>query len=146
MNDALGNTAHTISFNNCIQECAASNAIISQTLSPVPFQISYSVTTPVSILSFMMHTDSVGMAHSNIMFCGVKNYSTGLTWLTVLTPADPLTQNFELQVTTNNYNLANTYSVSLLVKFANLDYPATLTQVLTVTLIHPCKTTMISTS
>ena len=76
----------------------------------------------------------------------LKVYSTGLPWLTVLTPVDPLTENFQLQVTTNDYTLAGTYSVSILVAFANTAYPATLTQILSVTLLHPCKTTMISTT
>jgi hypothetical protein len=61
------------------------------------------------------------------MLCGVKKYSTGLAWLTVITPADPLTQNFLLQVTTNDYTKANIYSVSLVVTFVNASYPSTIT-------------------
>ena len=80
------------------------------------------------------------------MVCGIKTYSTGLAWLTVLAPADPLTQNFQLQVTTNDYTLAGTYSVSIVVAFANSNYTSTLTQTLSVTLLHPCKTTTISTT
>ena len=67
----------------------------------------------------MMNTDTVGVAKTSPLMCGLKSYSTGLAWLTVVTPADPLTQNFKLQVTTNNYALANTYSVSIVVTFAN---------------------------
>ena len=93
-----------------------------------------------------MNTDTTGVAQSSPLFCGVKSYSTGLTWLTVLTPADPLTQNFKLQVTTNNYALANTHSVSIVVSFANTNYPSTIAQTLAVTLLHPCKTTVITTS
>ena len=91
-----------------------------------------------------MHTDSVGQTHSSLTHCGVKSYSTGLAWLTVLTPADPLTEKFQLQVTTDDYLLASTHTVNLVVTFANLCYPATLTQTLYVTLFHPCKATVIN--
>jgi hypothetical protein len=60
-------------------------------LLPVPFQIDYSVTTPVTILYFMMHNDSVGQANTNNLSCGVKTYTTDKAWLTVLAPADPMT-------------------------------------------------------
>ena len=93
-----------------------------------------------------MNTDTTGVAQSSLMFCGVKSYSTGLTWLSVLTPTNPLIENFELQVTTNDYALANTYTVSIVVTFANATYPSTITQNLSVTLLHPCKTTVITTS
>ena len=94
-----------------------------------------------------MNTDTTGVAQSSPMLCGIKTYSTGLSWLTVLAPADPLTQNFQLRVTTNDYTLAGTYSVSIVVAFTNaVYYPATLTQTLSVTLLHPCKTTTISTT
>ena len=93
----------------------------------------------------MMNADSEGTAFSNPLLCGIKTYSTGLSWLTVLAPADPLTQNFQLRITTNDYTLAGTYSVSIVVAFTNaVYYPATLTQTLSVTLLHPCKTTSIS--
>ena len=94
----------------------------------------------------MMNADSAGTAFSNPLQCGIKIYSTGLSWLTVLAHADLLTQNFQLRVTTNDYNLAGTYSVSLAVAFANAAFPATLTQTVSVTLLHPCKTTTISTT
>ena len=94
----------------------------------------------------MMNADSAGQAASNSMKCGLKTYSTGFSWLTVLAPADPLTQNFQLQVTTNDYTLAGTYSVNIVVAFANTCFPATLAQTLSVTLLHPCKTTTISSS
>ena len=95
---------------------------------------------------FLMNADSAGTDSSNPLQCGIKSYSTGLTWLTVLAPADPLTQNFQLRVTTNDYNLAGTYSVSIVVAFANTAFPSTITQTLSVTLLHPCKTTTISTT
>ena len=75
----------------------------------------------------MMNTDTTGVAQSSPMLCGIKTYSTGLSWLTVLAPADPLTQNFQLRVTTNDYTLAGTYSVSISVAFANTAYPSTIT-------------------
>ena len=92
----------------------------------------------------MMNADSAGQAAINPMKCGLKTYSTGLAWLSVLSPANPLTQNFQLQVTTNDYTLAETYSVNIVVAFANACFPATLAQTLSVTLLHPCKTTTIS--
>ena len=75
----------------------------------------------------MMNTDTVGVAKNSPMLCGLKKFSTGLIWLTVKVPSDPSNQNFELQVTTNNYTLANTYSVSLGVSFDNANYPSTIT-------------------
>ena len=80
------------------------------------------------------------------MQCGLKSYSTGLPWLTVLTPPDPNKQFFELQVTTNDYKLASTHSVKLEVTFADPNFLSTITQTLFVTLLHPCKTTIIETS
>ena len=78
------------------------------------------------------------------MLCGIKSYSTGLPWLTVLVPTDPLTQNFELQVTTNDYNLTGITSVSLVVTFADVNLTQSITETLSVTLLHPSKTTIIS--
>jgi hypothetical protein len=94
----------------------------------------------------MMNEDSAGNAISNPLLCGLKTYLTSFAWLTDLSPADPLSENFSLQVTTNEYNLANTYSFSIVVAFANTFYPATITQTLSVTLLHPCKTTTITTT
>ena len=92
-----------------------------------------------------MNTDTAGVTLGLPMVCGIKTYSTGLSWLKVVAPADPLTQNFELQVTTNDYNLAGTYSVNIVVAFANTSYPSILTQTLSVTLLHPCIVTTITT-
>lgn len=80
------------------------------------------------------------------MICGVKTYSTGLPWLSVLTPADPATQNFELQVYTNDPLLTGTYTVSLVINFADTKLLQTLTQTLEVTLLHPCIVTSITTA
>jgi len=57
------------------------------------YQITYN-TEASTILSFMMNSDSAGDAASNAMLCGTKEYATGKTWLSVTTPADPLTQQF----------------------------------------------------
>jgi len=68
--------------------------INSQTLtSPLTYQITHS-TAASTVLSFTMNSDSAGTAASNPMLCGTKAYLTGKTWLSVTTPADPLTQQF----------------------------------------------------
>jgi hypothetical protein len=91
-----------------------------------------------------MHQDTKGISFSNNMICEVKTYSTGLPWLSVYTPANPLTQNLELRVTTNDKLLAGTYTVSLLVGFARTDLTMTLTETFSVTLITPCAETVVS--
>ena len=63
-------------------------------------------------------------------FCGLKTYSTGLPWLTVLAPADPLTQDFQLQVSTNDFNLAGNHPVNITVAFANAGYSSKIIQTL----------------
>jgi hypothetical protein len=90
-----------------------------------------------------MNSDTVGAALSSPMVCGLKAYSTGFSWLTVLSPADPLSQTFELQVNTNDFNLADTFKVDLLISFTNTSYTSTLTQTLYVKLLHPCTSTVI---
>jgi hypothetical protein len=91
-----------------------------------------------------MHQDSAGITQNNNMVCEVKTYSTGLPWLSVYQPADPLTQNFELRVTTNDYTLAGTHAVSLVVGFARSDLTMTLTQTFNVILISPCAETIVT--
>jgi hypothetical protein len=59
----------------------------------------------------------MGEYYNSPMFCGVKKYETGFSWLTIVIPNDPSNEQFKLQVTTNDYKLANTYSVSLVVTF-----------------------------
>jgi len=49
------------------------------------------VPTLSTILTFPMHTDTVGDAKSNPIYCGVKKYTINITWLTIVTPSDPLT-------------------------------------------------------
>ena len=58
---------------------------------PSAYQIRFSVTTPQTILAFPLHQDSISISRSNSMLCEVKTYSTGLAWLSVYQPADPLT-------------------------------------------------------
>jgi len=93
-----------------------------------------------------MNEDNIGTMFTNPMQCGVKTYATDYAWLSVLTPADPATQQFQLQIATNDYTLATTYTVNLVINFANPLYLSTLTQTLSLTLLHPCKITLITTS
>jgi len=92
----------------------------------------------------MMNEDTTGLTLGLPMYCGIKTYATGLPWLKVVAPDDPLTQKFQLQVTTNDYNLAGTYSVNIVVAFANKSYPSILTQTISITLLHPCNLTTIT--
>jgi hypothetical protein len=80
------------------------------------------------------------------MICEVKTYSTGYSWLSVYQPTDPANENFELRVTTNDYNLATTHTVNLVVGFSRTDLTMTFTQTFDITLHHPCKTTVITTN
>ncbi len=80
------------------------------------------------------------------MICEVKTYTTGYPWLSVYKPADPANENFELRVSTNDYNLAGTHPVNLVVGFSRSDLTMTLTQTFSVILHHPCKKTVITTS
>jgi len=93
-----------------------------------------------------MNTDSAGEAAGNPVLCGVKSYSTGKTWLSISTPADPATQQFQLKISTNDYTLATTHTISLVISFTNTIWPGTLTEQLTLILLHPCKKTIITTS
>ena len=93
-----------------------------------------------------MNQDSVGISQTNDMICEFKTYATDKTWLTVLPPADPLTGSFQLQVTTNDYLLAGTYMVNMVVGFVTPAFTQTITETFTVTLLHPCKTTLLTTS
>jgi PKD repeat protein len=49
-------------------------------------------------------------------------------------------------VTTNDYTLAGTHTVNLIVGFENIDFKMTLTETFTVVLLHPCKKTAIFTA
>jgi len=79
-------------------------------------------------------------------YCGLKKYTVGATWsswLSVLAPADP-SSPFELQVTTNDPTKAGTYNVSVVIGFVNAGFTNTITQTISVTLLHPCKLTVIT--
>jgi hypothetical protein len=91
-----------------------------------------------------MHQDSAATTIGQRLICEVKTYSTGYSWLSVYTPADPANENFELRVTTNDRFLAGTYTVNLVVGFSRADLTMTFTQTFSVTLIHPCKTTIVT--
>lgn len=93
-----------------------------------------------------MHSDTVSQANSDPLFCGLKTYSTGLSWLTVKVPLDPVAAGFqfELQVNTIDYLLATTYAVNLVVKFENPALTATITETFNLTLKHPCVLTSIN--
>jgi len=72
-------------------ECC-STTINAQTLSPsLTYQLTYNY-APTVLMSFMMNTDSAGVAAGDPLVCGAKKYSTGMSWLAVITPADPTTQ------------------------------------------------------
>lgn len=104
-----------------------STKINPQTLpSSLTYQITYS-TAPNLIMSFMMNTDSASVDTGNSLVCGAKKYSTGRTWLTITTPADPVTQQFRLMIATNDYSIASTHTISLVVSFVNEYWTGTLT-------------------
>jgi len=42
------------------------------------------------------------------MICGMKTYTTNVSWLTILPPEDLLTGDFRLSVTTNDISLTGT--------------------------------------
>ena len=77
-----------------ILHICVTTAINSQVFSPNNYQITFPVTTPQTIFSFTMNTDTQGLAFNDNMICEIKTYTTNFPWLTVLAPADPLTQQF----------------------------------------------------
>jgi hypothetical protein len=84
----------TKTFQVIVVHICATTSINSQTFTPSDYQISKFVTTAQTILSFTMNTDTQGQAFTNAMICEIKTYSTNYSWLTVLPPANPLTQQF----------------------------------------------------
>ena len=145
LDNYVGVAAATTTLQVTVLHVCATSVISTQTLTPTPYQIDFTVTTAQTILSFTMHQDSAGIAAPNDMLCEIKTYTTDQPWLTVLAPADPLTGNFELQVTTNDYLLAGTYTVNLVIGFQRVDLTQTTTQQISVELIHPCKQTLLTT-
>ena len=92
-----------------------------------------------------MHTDTAGVLAANPLLCGVKTYTTNQTWATVVAPANPLTQPFQLQINTNQFVSASV-SLTITIKFANTAYTSTITKSVIATFVHPCKQTVITTS
>lgn len=78
------------------------------------------------------------------MACGQKTYSTNKSWLSVIAPSDPLTQSFQLQANTNDVTQVGNISVVLTIGFLNPLYKQTIQQTITVTVLHPCKKTLIA--
>lgn len=110
--------AATTTFDVIVTHVCQTSSINSQTLpTPTDYQIEIGGTS-VTIVSFPMHLDSEGDSHGDKLFCGSKKYSTGLTWLTVVPPNDPLTADFQLVAATNDFNLAGPQTVNLVVGFA----------------------------
>jgi hypothetical protein len=92
-----------------------------------------------------MNTDSAGDTAANAMKCGAKRYTTNYSWATVLAPTDPLTQPFQLQINTNQF-VGFTVPVTITIGFVNCAYTAQITQLVTVSFLHPCKQTSITSS
>jgi hypothetical protein len=73
-----------------LDPCASATINTQALITTLTYQITFN-SSPYTIMSFMMNSDSVGTAKANPMFCGAKKYATGLAWLSVATPADPAT-------------------------------------------------------
>jgi len=87
-----GVAAATKTMTAAVSNACCTTTINSQTLStPSAYQIAFAGTAS-TVLSFMMNTDSAGVAASNPMLCGTKTYTPNKTWLSVVTPADPATE------------------------------------------------------
>jgi hypothetical protein len=86
----LANPA-TKTFTVTVTHICQTTILATQSLASSSYQIQYSITIPQTIMTFRMHDDSVSASKSDPLFCGLKKYTTGLSWLTVLPPADPLT-------------------------------------------------------
>lgn len=82
-------------------------------------QITYAATSK-TLATFAMNSDSANT-------CGIKKYSTGMNVLTVVRPLDPSTESCELKISTNDYTLAGTHTINLVVSFDDTRWPGTLT-------------------
>jgi len=74
-----------------------------------------------------MNTDTAGVTADNPLVCGAKKYLTNKPWLSVTTPADPATQEFQLVIASNDYSIASTYTINLVVGFVDVRWSGTLT-------------------
>jgi len=117
--------AITTSFQVTVLHICATTTITSKPWTPIPYQITYGVTSP-NILSFMMHSDSISFAYTQPMICEIKTYTTDLPWVTIIPPANPLTTPFELHVLTNDYTLAGDHLLTITIGFIRADLPQTL--------------------
>lgn len=107
-------------------QCCATSINPTNLATSLTYQIIFSA-VPTVITSFMMNTDSAGVAAGNPMVCGAKKYSTGKPWLSVTTPANPATQEFQIVIATNDYSLASTHKINLDVSFFEVNWTGTLT-------------------
>jgi hypothetical protein len=109
-----------------------------------PYQIVYNLPNSITVASFSMHTDTNN--GGNLLKCGPKVYTLNQPWASLVMPADPVTTQIQLQINTNDALLAGSQTVTLTVKFQNPLFTATLDDTVTVTLLHPCKVTTITSS
>jgi hypothetical protein len=127
-----------------LDPCAGSIINTSSIATPLTYQISFAQTAAFTIASFNLETDSAGIALADPMKCGAKTFTSNLAWVSVLIPADPTTTQLQLQVSTNDYLLAGTQTLSLVVAFANTAYTGTLTETVVINMISPCTQTIIT--
>ena len=74
-----------------------------------------------------MHTDTISIGANVADFCGIKTYTSDQPWLTILTPANPLTEDFQIQVATNDFSLTGKKPANIVIGFQNTDYTQTIT-------------------
>ena len=91
--------ATSVILNAVVQDPCIGAVIDPQTItSPLDYQLVFGQLGPITLTTWMMNTDSAGNALFDPMFCGVKTYtpSANGAWISVLTPADPLSQPYQL--------------------------------------------------
>lgn len=93
-----------------------------------------------------MHTDEIGTAFGDPLFCGTKTYQFDVPWLTAapMDPLQPVLIDWEILIATNDYTLAGLNAVTITVGFAG--YAPTLTEYAYINLLHPCKVTLLTTT
>lgn len=92
-------------------------------------------------MTFNIATDPL-----STLVCGVNTFVTNFTWATVLVPANPATQSYELSVNTNDVLLAGSHVVVITIGYTDPLYTQTSTVSISVTINHPCILTVISSS
>jgi hypothetical protein len=105
------------------------------------------------IAQFPSNPDNIAnLTAGKLKYCGVKTYSFDKPWLSVVTPSDPVTQNYTMMVTTDDYSIVTdlsgekNYTVTMTIGYADPRFTNTFTEQVNVTLYHPCKGTEITTS